>query len=193
MPLLLFSILHPRRASKRESERTSELSRTRDGRRRIVLPILPSSMTLGDDHREGANVLLPPRCSPPSPPPLPPALPPAGFPAFSPCLSPFALRRPMRCSSFFNLLLLFLLLFFFLLFLLLLLPSSLPRLPPVSLRSSYHNRRHPSCITCHFVPRRSLSRAAARQSRNSSGEPTMTLASRRDISPGVIAGLFRRN
>lgn len=47
--------LYPRRANER-----GELSRTRDGRRRIVLPILPSSMTLGDDHREGANVLFPP-------------------------------------------------------------------------------------------------------------------------------------
>jgi len=58
-----------------------ELSRTRDGRRRIVLPILPSSMTLGDDHREGANVLLPP------------AVPP------SPVLGPFALRRPLCPTS----------------------------------------------------------------------------------------------
>lgn len=42
----------------------------RDGRQRIVLPILPSSMTLGDDHREGANVLL---LLPPYPPFSPPA------------------------------------------------------------------------------------------------------------------------
>lgn len=121
----------------------------------------------------------------PPPPPRPSALPPAAFPAFSPCLGPFALRRPLRSS--FNLLLLHLLLF-----LLLLLPSPLPRLPSVSLRSSYHNRRHPSCITCHFVPRRSLSRAAARQSRDSTAEPTMT-PSRPQVSPGAIAGLFSRD
>lgn len=69
--------LYPRRANER-----GELSRTRDGRRRIVLPILPSSMTLGDDHREGANVLLPPAL------PVPRSL----------YLGPFALRRLLRAS-----------------------------------------------------------------------------------------------
>lgn len=48
------SILHPSSLTLAPSYRERE-----DGRWRIVLPILPSSMTLGDDHREGANVLLP--------------------------------------------------------------------------------------------------------------------------------------
>lgn len=84
------SILHPSSLALAPSYRERE-----DGRRRIVLPILPSSMTLGDDHREGANVLLPPALpfpvlsawvpsrfvapcapSPPPPPPSPPPPPP---------------------------------------------------------------------------------------------------------------------
>jgi len=132
------AILHPSSLAPCYRERE-------DGRRRIVLPILPSSMTLGDDHREGANVLLPPAF------PFPVSL----------CLSPFALRRPLRfffsSSSSSSSTISFC--FVLLLFLLMLLPSSLllRLFPAGTLRSSYHNRRHPSCITCHFVPRRILS------------------------------------
>lgn len=126
------AILHPSSLALTPSYRERE-----DGRRRIVLPILPSSMTLGDDHREGANVLLPPALSR-SPfslsawvssrfgAPCAPSLPPSSASSFS---------FSSRCCP--------------------LLLSSSP--PAGTLRSSYHNRRHPSCITCHFVPQRILS------------------------------------
>lgn len=147
--------LYPRRANER-----GELSRTRDGRRRIVLPILPSSMTLGDDHREGANVLLPPALPVPR----------------SPYLGPFALRRPLRSfsssSSSFS---------FYRCSLPL--PRRLLRLSPAgTLRSSYHNRRHPSCITCHFVPRRILSPRHDNRARNRRRTDDADDAERMDIA-----------
>lgn len=81
--------------------------------------------------------------------------------------SPFSILGSLRASSPPALL-------FFLLFLLFLLPLLFSPLPPRllrlspagTLRSSYHNRRHPSCITCHFVPRRILSPRHDNRARN---------------------------
>lgn len=135
-------------------------------------------MTLGDDHREGANVLLLPppallhtssfsSCPlscPPSPPFSAPWVPsrfvaPCAPPPLPPAAAPFS---PRSSPS-----------------------SSLPH-PRVTLRSSYHNRRHPSCITCHFVPRRILfSPRHDNRARDSAGEPTMTSDGPAEISSGV--------
>lgn len=95
-------------------------------------------MTLGDDHREEANVLLPPAL------PLPARRGCGSLRASSPPCALLPPSSPLSSSSSSS-------------------SSAVAPFSPLTLfpaytpRSSYHNRRHPSCITCHFVPRRILS------------------------------------